>query len=125
MKLKIVELPGIKTDNINFNRIIMIIQLSGIVDMDRSDDLLILLTCLISGGLKKIIFDMTGVDFIDSYGIGTLIDITKLIRKNKDGDAVLTNVPDRIHIIFKPINLQKFIKIFSTNDDALHYFRYV
>jgi len=125
MKCQIFELPGIKTDAINFNRVVLVMELSDVADMDKNDDVFLLLSCLINGGLKKIIFDMTAVDFIDSYGMGTLIDITKLIRKHKDGDAVIVNVPDRIHLIFKPIQLQKFMKVFNTIDEALHYFRYI
>lgn len=125
MKCEIIELPGIKTEDINFNRVVLILKLADVADMDKNDDLFMLLTCLINGGLKKVIFDMTAVDFIDSYGMGTLIDITKLIRKHNDGDAVMANVPERIHQIFKPIQLQKFIKVFNAIDDALHYFRYI
>ncbi|MCX8124520.1 MAG: STAS domain-containing protein [Spirochaetes bacterium] len=125
MNCKIIELPGIKTEDVNYNRIVLLIQLADVADMDKNNDLFMLLSCLITGGLKKIIFDMAEVEFIDSYGMGTLIDITKMIRKHKDGDAVLINVPERIQLIFKPIQLQKFMKIFTTLDEALHYFRYV
>lgn len=125
MKCKIYELPGIKSDNINYNRIVVSINLADVTDMDKNNDLFILVSCLIHGGVKKVVFDMTAVEFIDSYGIGTIIDITKLIRKNKDGDAVLINVSERIQLIFKPIQIQKFLKIFNTIDEALHYYRYI
>ncbi|MEW6526706.1 MAG: STAS domain-containing protein [Spirochaetota bacterium] len=125
MKCKICELPGIKSEDINFNRVVLIIKLADVADMDKNDDLFMLLSCLINGGLKKVIFDMAEVEFIDSYGMGTLIEITKLLRKQKDGDAVLINVAERIHLVFKPIQLQKFMKIFNTIDEALHYFRYI
>lgn len=125
MKCTIYELPGIKTENINYNRVVATIGLADVTDMDKNNDLFTLLSCLINGGLKKVIFDMTGVEFIDSYGIGTIIDITKLIRKHKDGDVVLVNVSERIQLIFKPIQIQKFLKIFNTMDEALHYFRYI
>ncbi len=125
MKCAIYELPGIKTDDINLNRVVLIIQLADVADMDKNNDLFILLSCLINGGLKKVVFDMTAVEFIDSYGMGTIIDITKLVRKHKDADAVLVNVPERVQFIFKPIQLQKFMKIFNSLDEALHYFRYI
>ncbi len=125
MKCTIYELPGIKTENINYNRVVATIGLADVTDMDKNNDVFTLLSCLINGGLKKVIFDMTGVEFIDSYGIGTIIDITKLIRKHKDGDVVLVNVSERIQLIFKPIQIQKFLKIFNTKDEALHYFRYI
>lgn len=125
MKCTIYELPGIKTEDINYNRVVATIGLADVTDMDKNNDLYIFVSCLIHGGLKKVIFDMAAVEFIDSYGIGTVIDITKLIRKNKDGDVVLVNVSERIQLIFKPIQIQKFLKIFNTMDEALHYFRYI
>lgn len=124
MNCRIFELPGLKSEEINYNRIVYCIQLADVSDMDKNNDLYIVMSCLINGGIMKIIFDMTSVEFIDSYGIGTIIDITKLVRK-QGGDAVLLNVPERIHIIFKPIQLNKFIKIFQTMEETLQYFRYI
>ncbi|MGQ9843470.1 MAG: STAS domain-containing protein [Spirochaetota bacterium] len=124
MKCKIFELPGLKSEEINYNRIVSCVQLVDVSDMDKNNDLYIVMSCLINGGIMKIIFDMTSVEFIDSYGLGTIIDITKHVRK-QGGDAVLLNVPERIHIIFKPIQLNKFIKIFQTLEETLQYFRYI
>ncbi len=125
MQFKITELPGIKSEDVNYNRVMLIAFLADVADMDKNNDLFTLMTCLINGGISKIVFDMTSVEFIDSYGMGTIIDITKMVRKHKGGDAVLINVPERIQMVFKPIQLQKFMKMFSSLEDALHYYKYV
>ena len=125
MNCKILELPGIKSEDVNYNRIVLVVNLADVADMDRNNDLYTLMYCLINGGISKIIFDMTSVEFIDSFGMGTIIDITKLVRKIKGGDAVMVNVHDRIQLIFKPIQLQKFLKMFNSIEEALHYYRYL
>jgi len=68
--------------------------------------------CLINGGLCKIIFDLVSVEFIDSYGIGTIVEIAKYIRQHHNGDVVLINVSERILLIFKPINSRSLSKYF-------------
>ena len=125
MNCTIIELPGIKIDTINYNRAVIIVKLADVSDMDKNDDLLALMMCLINGGLCKIIFDLVSVEFIDSYGIGTIVEIVKYIRQHHNGDVVLINVSERILLIFKPIQFQKFIKIFHSEDEALHYFQFV
>ena len=102
MNCTIIELPGIKIDTINYNRAVIIVKLADVSDMDKNDDLLALMMCLINGGLCKIIFDLVSVEFIDSYGIGTIVEIAKYIRKHHNGDVVLINVSERILLIFKP-----------------------
>ena len=77
---------------------------------------------LIKGGLRKVIVDMDRLTFIDSLGIGMLINIAKLLRARK-GDITLINVPEAIGRIFKPINLPRFIKIFDTEEAAVKFLK--
>lgn len=83
MNCTINELPGIKSDNINYNQIVVSMGLADVADMDNNNDLFLLLSCLIHGGVKKVVF------------------------------------------ISKPLQLQKFMKIFNTIDEALHCCRYI
>ena len=46
----------------------------------------------------------------------------KLIRANK-GDMGIINVPENIETIFRPINLQRFIKTFETEDEAIKFLK--
>jgi anti-anti-sigma factor len=67
---------------------------------------------------------MEGLDFIDSSGIGVVIEATKLLRQRK-GDLALMRVPERIQTIFQPIKLNRFVRIFATEDEAAAFFRLV
>jgi len=64
------------------------------------------------------------VTYIDSSGIGVLINTAKLLRKQK-GDIVMANVSDDIKSIFKVIRLEEFITIFNSEVEAVKSFSYI
>jgi anti-sigma B factor antagonist len=119
--LKISQTSG---DKIDFNTLIFKIELPQRVDIDQSKDLWIFLKTLISGGALKIFIDLKNLAYIDSSGIGVLINAAKLVRKDK-GDIILANVSGEIKNIFKVINLENFIKVYNSEVDAVNSYRYL
>ena len=71
----------------------------------------------ISGALN-IIFDFTGVSFMDSSGIGMLIGRYKLIEQS-GGSVSVCSASDNINRIFSMSGLPKIIKSYKTLDQAL------
>jgi anti-anti-sigma factor len=61
------------------------------------------------------------MEFIDSSGIGILVSIAKFMRQ-KGGDIVLSGSSAEVLAIFKVVNLQEFIKIFTTEGEAINHF---
>ncbi len=122
MLCEILEIIPARGDEVDPGKIIFKIKTANIMDLDRTDDIWLFIQTIIEGGARKLVIDMLNLDFIDSYGIGTLINAAKLIR-GMDGDIVLINVSNRIESIFKPINLNRFIKIFSEEEEAVSFFR--
>lgn len=102
----------------DYNELVYIISAVNVLDSGRDEEMYILLKTIITAGAKKIIINMEKMDFIDSRSIAILINAAKLIRKS-EGDIVFLNVPNHIKSIFKPINLQRFIKIFDSQDQAI------
>jgi anti-anti-sigma factor len=92
--------------------------------MDKSRDFYIFFHTIIQGGGRKIIVDMKDLEYIDSSGIGILINTAKLLR-SKGGDIALLNVDDEINKILKVINFERFIKMFNEYHEAVNFFRYV
>ena len=124
MIVQIIELTRLKVEDINYDTIIFRLEIADLMDIDRTNDVYQFLFTIVNGGGKKIIIDMNGLEFIDSQGIGAIIEITKLLRA-KSGDLVFINVPERIEIIFKPINLQRFIKVFPSVNEAVNYLKFI
>ncbi len=122
MRCEIIETTAVKRDEIDLGKTVFKIKSANVMDLDRTDDLWLFVQTIIAGGARKLIVDMHDLDFIDSYGIGTLINTAKLIR-SLDGEIVIINVSDRIENIFKPINLNRFIKIFNGEEEAVSLYR--
>lgn len=121
---EIIKLSAVSSEKIDYSTLIIRLNLSKKLDMENSKDLWIFLKTLVSGGALKILVDMKGLEYIDSAGIGILINTAKLMRKQK-GDIILANVSDEIKNIFKVIHLENFIKIFNNDVEALNSLRYL
>jgi anti-anti-sigma factor len=105
-------------DKNDYDELVYLIKAAEVLDTGGDEEMYILLQTIINAGAKKIIINMENMNFIDSKGIAVLINAAKVIRKN-NGDIVLFDVPERIKSIFRPINLQRFIKIFDTEEQAV------
>lgn len=118
----ITRLSKVLNDSVDYENIVFRVKAANVLDLGEADKMWTLLRTLIEGGAKYFIADMADLDFIDSSGIGVLINAAKLTRAKK-GDIVMLNVSERIEQIFNPIKLQKFIKIFNAKEEATHYFQ--
>lgn len=70
---------------------------------------------------SKIILDFSGIDFVDSTGIGNMI---KLFQDNQDLDYALTNLQPEVKDIFDILNLEEILgsKVFApSNQKAVNY----
>ncbi|MGB4267794.1 MAG: STAS domain-containing protein [Spirochaetota bacterium] len=123
-EVEILNLSFINKDKIDYETIVFYITYPEKIDIETSRQLWVFLNTLINGGAKKIIIDLKKVSQIDSGGISTLISATKQIRKN-NGDLVLARVNESILNILDVVRVGSFIKIFTTDVDAVQYFRYI
>lgn len=124
MVFELIKIAPIRDIELDYDRIVFKVRAADVLDLDNSSDMWLFFKTLIDGGAKKLLVNMEGLDFIDSSGIGILIKAAKLIRSNR-GDISLFNVPERIDMIFKPVELRKFIKMFDTEKEAITYFRMI
>ncbi len=109
----------IKTEN-EYDRYILCITLKSNFVAEASKEISVLLRTMVRGGMKKIIVDIRDLEYIDSSGIGILIQTTKLLRA-KGGDLILLNTPDKIHEIFKLVHLNDFIHKYQFKQKAIDY----
>ena len=123
----IVEIERIKQtsdETIDYALTVFKIYTDKKVTLQNASELTTLLSALISGGALKIVINMKSMNTIDSAGIGILINCAKLIRKNK-GDIVLCGVAPEINEVLNVVRLEKFVKIFATEVEAVNSFRYL
>lgn len=119
---KILRISERDKDQIDYENLIFTVETKSTMDLNASNDLWAALSTFISGGVRKVLIEMRDLEFIDSSNIGVFIKAAKLLRKKK-GDIAFLHVPSQIKRIFKPVNLDRFIKFFETEDEATQFFR--
>ena len=71
---------------------------------------------------KKIILDLSKLQWSNSTGIGILVSAWTMAQK-EEAELVLVNSSERLDNIFKVTNLKFIMKIFETVDEALIYLK--
>lgn len=121
---EIIKISHVAAERMDYATVVFRVEMPKKVDADTSKDIWIYFSTLVRGGARKICADMKKVEYIDSSGIGVIINTAKLLRKQK-GDIVLANVSADVREIFKVINLDNFIRIFGSEAEAMNAFRYI
>lgn len=87
------------------------------LDAATSTSLKSTLVDFINGGATRIVLDLTGVEFIDSSGLGAMISILKTI--GDDGDLALCGINQTVMSIFRLTRLDRIFQIHPTADEAV------
>ncbi|MCE7794151.1 STAS domain-containing protein [Salipaludibacillus sp. CUR1] len=98
------EINVTETDNRN------VAYLSGEVDVYTASKLKETLTPLAEQGDKNLIVDLSGVDYIDSTGLGIFIGALKTTEKNGN-TLMLTGLNERVRRLFEITGLNEVIDI--------------
>ncbi len=77
---------------------------------------------LVGQNEKKILFDLTGVQYIDSSGIG-IIALCSNKLKQAGGQLRVAGAKGPVENIFKLIRMQQIVALYPTPADALQDFR--
>ncbi len=95
-----------------------VLGLSGEVDSYNAPRLREKMLALIEAGTPDLIIDMSGVDYIDSTGLGTLV--AGLKRATEQGGSIRLICPnEQIHKVFTITGLVKVFPIFDDEAAAL------
>jgi anti-sigma B factor antagonist len=90
-----------------------IISITGMVTVDNCHILADMGNNLASEGHVDLVFDFSGVNFIDSAGIGTLVSISKLM-KHGGGNLKLIRINENLRRVLTLSRLDKFFAIDNT-----------
>jgi anti-sigma B factor antagonist len=69
-------------------------------------------------GTPKIVIELSGVDYIDSGGLGILVGL-HLSAKNRGGDLKLVSPGQRVQRVLGETKLNTVFSIYESVDDAL------
>ena len=72
---------------------------------------------LIAGGASRIVVDLSGVAFVDSSGLGTLVSALKQLGSR--GDLALAGVQPAVAKLLQLTRLDRVFRTFPTAEDAV------
>lgn len=74
---------------------------------------------LVAGGQSRIVVDLSGVDYIDSSGLGALIGALKSTR-SASGDLRIAAVGEQVKAVLHLTNIDRILVPFETSEAAAH-----
>ena len=96
---------------------VAVASLSGDVDLESSPRARELLLGLVLGG-RSVLVDLSGVGYIDSSGVASLIEAFQLARRSGTGFALVAPTPSALRVL-QLARLDRVFTIHPTLADAL------
>jgi len=94
-----------------------LVKATGRIDSQTAPQLAEALDKVMDLDRYKVVFDMSGVEFVSSAGLRVLINTQKRCQKLNRGELVLAALPERIH---ETLEIAGFLPLFKLEDDVLH-----
>ncbi|TAF03420.1 MAG: anti-sigma factor antagonist [Nostocales cyanobacterium] len=92
-------------------------RLTGLLDAFSEPTFSKVLSSKIEEGPKNIILDLSQIDFVDSSGLGALVQLAKKSQTAEGTLQIVTNA--RVTQTVKLVRLEKFLALQTTVDAAL------
>jgi len=97
---------------------VLILDISGEIDINTSPDLRKCFDKLIKDQNKKVLLSLDSVDYIDSSGLATLVEMLQRMKRF-GGVLRLASLSDKVKGLFEITKLDKLFGIFSNEEEAL------
>jgi anti-anti-sigma factor len=94
-----------------------VFHLTGLLDAFSEPVFVKVVTKYLEEGSPNLILDLTGIDFIDSSGVGALVQLAKLVQGRAGIFQVVSN--PRITQTVKLVRLEKFLSLRNSLQEAL------
>ena len=98
----------------------MVFTFKGQLDAFSEKQFKTFVTNNLNNDLPFVIY-LTKIDFVDSSGLGSLVQTSKECKKSKVGFSVVGN--SRVAQTIKLVRLGDFLNLHSSLDDALNYLK--
>ncbi|MEZ5168123.1 MAG: STAS domain-containing protein [Acidimicrobiales bacterium] len=95
-----------------------VVTVSGELDVVGGPDLRQEVMAAVRDGRRRLILDLTGVDFVDSFGLGVVIGALKRVRL-LDGDLRLVVGEPRVRRVFEVCDLDRVFVLHHSVDEAI------
>ena len=95
-----------------------VVAVTGELELGTAPRLRQQVVSLVGDGHRHIVIDLSGVEFVDSLGLGVLVSALKRIRAHEGELRVAGPVP-RVRALFALTRLEEIIDVYESVDDAV------
>ncbi len=95
-----------------------LLAITGEVDMFSSPEARKEISELVKKKIKRIVIDLSGVSYMDSSGVATLIEGLQMSHKY-NGTLVVAGLRQNVREVFELTKLDKIFKIYETAESAM------
>ena len=95
-----------------------VVTVAGELDVVGGPELREAVITEVTGGRHRLVLDLGGVDFIDSFGLGVVVGALKRVRL-LDGDLRVVVPEPRVRRVFEVCDLDRVFELHPTVDDAV------
>ncbi|MBC7725822.1 MAG: STAS domain-containing protein [Burkholderiaceae bacterium] len=96
---------------------IAVIRGEGKLNMVSAPKLRTLVLRVIEGGENRVVVDLSGIDFMDSSGLGALVGCLKSARQ-AGGDLRIAGPGAQVSMVLRLSNLDRVLACFESAEDA-------
>lgn len=93
-------------------------RLTGLLDAFSEGVFIKTLKTNIDKGPKNIILDLSKIDFVDSSGLGALVQLVKYTKQKEGTLQIVSNA--RVNQTVKLVRLEKYLSLQNSLDDAIN-----
>ena len=97
---------------------VVVLSVEGDIDLNSSPIMRDKFNELAQKETSKILLNFSSVNYIDSSGLATLIEMLQRLKKYQ-GQLRLANVSEKIRSLFEVTKLDKLFKMYASEDDAI------
>jgi len=94
-----------------------VLAATGEVDVATAPQLRQEAVRLVAAGQSRLVIDLSGVDFLDSTGLGVIVGVLKRVRTH-DGVLAVAGAENHVRKVFDITRISDVLPMFSTVDEA-------
>lgn len=113
-----------KSETIDYSALIFRLGINQPINFETSEETAIIFKTVIAGGALKLLVDLTECPFIDSSGVGLLVNSVKEIRKRK-GEIAILKSPSNVDSVIRLTNIDRIINTYANEKDAVEYLSFL
>ena len=114
----LMQTENMELDLLVANKALAILKISGVIDMDTSEDVLIGARKVIEDyNSHCIVFDVGDVSYVSSAGVGVFMSLLETMEQSR-GQVIFVHLNDAFRRVLMLLGFMRYFPAFATLDEA-------